>query len=86
MLEEKLNRLELPAPVRGMELRSGLLLPLSANSLDAFTGLQGGGRDTVPQLVERLRARLGDAAVYGIRSIPDHRPGGLHGGGSANCA
>jgi protein ImuB len=75
VLDEKLHRLELAAPVRGMELRSGSLLPLSADSLDAFAGaFSGGGRDTVPQLVERLRARLGDAAVYGLRSVAEHRP------------
>jgi protein ImuB len=28
----------------------------------------------VPQLVERLRARLGEDAVYGVASIPEHRP------------
>ena len=74
VLEERLTRLELAAPVRGMELLSGSLQPLSAGSLDAFAGLHGGGRDTAPQLVERLRARLGEAAVYGIASIAEHRP------------
>jgi protein ImuB len=74
VLDERLGRLELPAPVRGMELLSGTLQPLSANSLDAFAGLRGGGRDTAPQLVERLRARLGEAAVYGVASIAEHRP------------
>jgi protein ImuB len=73
VLDEKLNRLELAAPVRGMELLSGSLQPLSANSLDAFAGLRGGG-DTAPQLVERLRARLGEAAVYGVMSVSEHRP------------
>jgi len=28
----------------------------------------------MPQLVERLRARLGEDAVYGVVSIPEHRP------------
>ena len=78
VLEEKLNRLELAAPVRGMELVSGSLRPLSAASLDAFAGMRAGdlrgGRDTAPQLVERLRARLGEGAVYGVRLIPEHRP------------
>jgi protein ImuB len=99
VLAHKLGRLELEAPVRGMELISGSLQPLSAASLDVFAGLTGtGGRDTAPQcggrkpkptpagrlqgegqddpsqLVERLRARLGEDAVYGVVSIPDHRP------------
>jgi protein ImuB len=75
VLTHRLGRLELAAPVRGMELISGSLQPLSAASLDVFAGLTGtGGRDTAPQLVERLRARLGEDAVYGVASIPDHRP------------
>jgi hypothetical protein len=65
-----------------MELISGSLQPLSAGSLDVFAGLTGTGagtgagcgRDSVPQLVERLRARLGEEAVYGVASIPEHRP------------
>ena len=28
----------------------------------------------MPQLVERLRARLGTDAVYGIQAVPEHRP------------
>jgi protein ImuB len=75
VLAQKLGRLELEAPVRGMELVSGSLQLLSAGSLDVFAGLGGvGGRDTAPQLVERLRARLGEDAVYGVASIPEHRP------------
>src|SRR5882757_6074619 len=83
VLDEKLNRLELAAPVRGMELKSGSLQPLPAGSLDAFAGM-GGGRgmraggvcagNTAPQLVERLRARLGEHAVYGVVFVPEHRP------------
>jgi protein ImuB len=80
VLAQKLARLELAAPVRGMELISGVLQPLSAGSLDVFAGRggtgagAGRGRDSVPQLVERLRARLGEEAVYGVASIPEHRP------------
>ena len=77
VIVQKLGRLDLEAPVRGMELVSGSLQPLSAGSLDVFAGLTGtgaGGRDSVPQLVERLRARLGEDAVYGVASIPEHRP------------
>ena len=71
VLVQKLSRFELAAPILGMELLSGAPQPLSAGSLDAFAALGGaGGRDTAPQLVERLRARLGEEAVYGICSIP----------------
>ncbi len=72
VLNEKLNRLELAAPVRGMELLSGSLQPLSSDSLDAFAGFRGDVR--APQLVERLRARLGEEAVYGVVSVAEHRP------------
>jgi protein ImuB len=75
VLCQKLTRLELRAPVRGMELISGSLRNLSASSLDVFAGLTGAGsRDSAPQLVERLRARLGETAVYGVCLIPEHRP------------
>ena len=74
VLCQKLMRLNLKAPVRGMELISGSLRGLSAASLDALAGLGSGSRDTAPQLVERLRARLGEEAVYGMVLIPEHRP------------
>jgi protein ImuB len=75
VLAQQLVRFELPAPVRGIELLSGALQALSADSLDAFTGLgKGGSRDTAAQLVERLRARLGEQAVYGVCPVPEHRP------------
>jgi protein ImuB len=75
VLCQKLTRLNLRAPVRGMELISGSLRSLSASSLDVFAGLTGAGsRDSAPQLVERLRARLGEEAVYGVCLIPEHRP------------
>jgi protein ImuB len=76
VLSQKLSQLELAAPAMSMELVSGPLQPLSAVSLDVFArhGGAGGGGDTAPQLVERLRARLGDAAVYGVRSVAEHRP------------
>ena len=76
VLSQKLSRLELAEPALSMELLSGPLQPLSADSLDVFArqGGAGGGRDTTPQLVERLRARLGEHAVYGIRSVAEHRP------------
>jgi protein ImuB len=75
VLSQKLTRLELKAPVRGLELISGSLRALSASSIDVCAGLTGTStRDTAPQLVERLRARLGEDAVYGVCLIAEHRP------------
>jgi protein ImuB len=56
-----------------MELLSGSLRPLSAASVDAFAGGMSAG-EAVPHLVERLRARLGEAAVYGVIAVAEHRP------------
>jgi protein ImuB len=82
VVTQKLIRMELSAPVRSMELISGFLQPLSAGSLDAFARLVGAracagagvgadrGRDSAPQLVERL----GEGAVYGVAPISEHRP------------
>jgi protein ImuB len=75
VLAQRLQGLVLAAPVRAIELVSGRLQPLSAASLEVFAG-RGGvqGRDTALQLVERLRARLGGRAVYGVSPLPEHRP------------
>jgi protein ImuB len=74
VLVQKLSQIELAAPILRMELLSGPLQPLSAASLEVFAGLGAGSRDTAPQLIERLRARLGEQAVYGICPVPEHRP------------
>ena len=75
VLVHQLSRLELAAPALSMELVSGPLQPLSAASLEVFASSRvAGGGDSAPQLVERLRARLGEEAVYGLCSIPEHRP------------
>ncbi len=75
VLAQSLTRLELRAPVRRLDLVSGPLETLSAASRDAFAGSGGTRRrDTAEQLLERLRARLGDPAVYGIAPVCEHRP------------
>ncbi|HVC01510.1 MAG TPA: DNA polymerase Y family protein [Steroidobacteraceae bacterium] len=72
VLAERLSRLELAAPVRAALLRSAALAPLPAGSLDAFGG--AAGRDGAAQLIERLRARFGENAVYGVSAVAEHRP------------
>lgn len=77
LLGERLNALVLPEPVRSCELRSGLpvLRELSSNPLwqpGEYGGAAAGSEST--QLVERLRARLGHEAVYGLQIQQGHRP------------
>ncbi len=72
VLTQQLSRLELRAPVLGLELISGALQALSGVSRDAFAG--SGGPDTAAELVERLRARLGERCVYGVSTLAEHRP------------
>lgn len=76
LLGERLNSLVLPEPVRSCELRSGLpvLRVLSCDPLWQPGEYGGAAGPESPQLVERLRARLGHEAVYGLQMLPGHRP------------
>ena len=76
LLEERLSALVLPEPVRACELRSGALVSrvLASGGLWQAGEHGGGAAARAPELIERLRARLGAEAVYGLRVIEDHRP------------
>jgi protein ImuB len=76
LLDERLSALVLPEPVRVCELRSGPLVARVLSSGGLWQpGEQGGGAAAqAPELIERLRARLGPEAVQGLRVIEDHRP------------
>ncbi len=73
VLRERLTRIELCEPARAVRLRSGPLVEARAVATDLFARDCRGGA-AVPQLVERLQARLGVAAVHGLRLVPEHRP------------
>lgn len=80
VLAERLERVRLAAPVRSAHLRSAPLLPPDAMYLEAAaeqTLLQekaARAAAAMPRLIERLQARLGAEAVYGVRPVPEHRP------------
>jgi protein ImuB len=77
LLDERLAALELPAPVIAMRLYSGALLECVPVDGNLRIGEQGGPRDpdeALPRLLERLRARLGHEAVFGVGVVEDHRP------------
>ncbi len=81
LLAERLSHLALPAPARALRLRSGPVLPVEATTSGLWPA-QGpdGARQSLPdtaaaaRLVERLRARLGNAEVFGMRAVAEHRP------------
>jgi protein ImuB len=76
LLGERLSSLVLPEPVRSCELRSGLpvLRVLSCDPLWQPGEYGGAAGPESPELIERLRARLGHEAVYGLQMLPGHRP------------
>jgi protein ImuB len=81
LLGERLSALTLPEPVRSCEIRSGLpvLRVLASNPLWQPGEYGGSGGPEAPELIERLRARLGHAAVYGLQMLAGHRPGNAWG-------
>ncbi|MEZ0470822.1 Y-family DNA polymerase [Luteimonas salinilitoris] len=69
----RLERTGVPAPVRGMRLVARELPPFAPAHRELFDERP---QQSMPwaQLRERLRARLGDEAVHGLRVHHDHRP------------
>jgi protein ImuB len=76
LIGEKLMTLALPEPVRSCGLRTGPIVPRALASREIWQpGEHGGAADgEAGELVEYLRARLGDAAVFGLQLVSDHRP------------
>jgi protein ImuB len=74
LLRERLARLELPEPVRSVRLLSGPLLDLQSEPVELFAHDRRESGENLPQLIERLRARLGHEAVHGLACVAEHRP------------
>ena len=76
ILAERMERLELPAPVIAARIRSGPLWPLEMETI--AHRLLSDSAQAAPQaltrLIERLRARLGAESVYSLHCVADHRP------------
>jgi protein ImuB len=72
VLRERLERLQLTAPVERLRL--------VVDSVESLPGASGGlfddgkAKEGIAALVERLRARLGEERVHGIAPVADHRP------------
>ncbi len=73
VLRERLAQLQLPDRVEAIRLVSEETAPLDGKEGELF---QGAGKDVEAgtQLIERLRARLGEGAVHALALHADHRP------------
>ncbi|MGQ0428883.1 MAG: Y-family DNA polymerase [Gammaproteobacteria bacterium] len=74
LLRERLARCPLPAPVTTLRLRSTLLLPLAPSDANLLERRRNADPEATARLLDRLRARLGRHAVFGVRPVPEHRP------------
>ena len=73
VLRERLERLALPCPATALTMEGGKLLPLASRN-QSFLPDDRAHAETTGQLIERLRARLGEDAVQGFDTLADHRP------------
>lgn len=74
LLRSRLERLVLPEPVRALRLIVDDLCPLAGVTRALLPGGQEQSQAQSLAFLERLRARLGEDAVRGLRLLPDHRP------------
>jgi protein ImuB len=74
LVAERLARERLPAPVCALRLRSGVLLPLALRDARLFERGQSADPEATARLLDRLRTRLGQDAVFGVCPVPEHRP------------
>ena len=72
VLRERLERLQLTASVERLRLVVDSVEALPGSSGGLFD--DGGAKEGMAALVERLRARLGEERVFGIAPVAEHRP------------
>jgi protein ImuB len=70
---ERLHDLLLPAPVRALCMSAEQFTAAAIGQLDGFSSAPQ-QLDEIGQLLDRVRARLGDGAVQSLRPQADHRP------------
>ncbi|HEX5393952.1 MAG TPA: DNA polymerase Y family protein [Rhodocyclaceae bacterium] len=73
VLRERLGRFELPAPVDALRLEADAVEALAGHNQPLFARV-GASPEGMAALADRLRARLGEAQVYGLALTADHRP------------
>jgi len=74
LLRERLGTVGLREPVRAIALAAEDIVPLAGECLALFGDGEDGTEASWAKLVERLRARLGAAAVHSVTAVLEHRP------------
>jgi protein ImuB len=74
LLRERLGRTTIPEPVSTVGLSVENVLPLATANGELFAKREGESPEAWPELVERLRARIGGESVKGLRFAAEHRP------------
>lgn len=74
LLRERLARTRIPEPVSAVGLSVETILPLAPANRELFRRPAQQAGEAWPELVERLRARLGQPAVVALRPAAEHRP------------
>lgn len=75
LLEDRLERIRLTAPVIALSLRGGETEPAIADHGVLFDEPRGTARESERQgLIERLRGRFGARGLYGVDLVDEHRP------------
>ena len=69
LLGERLERLQLPRPVRHIRLQALHFLPCAVVQTSLFKETGTSPADTGSHVIERLRARLGAESVKGIKGL-----------------
>lgn len=70
---QQLDQLQLPEPVRALQLNAPKLLPVIRDSGDLFAK-SGAGQRGHREVLEQLAARLGESNVFRLALRNDHRP------------
>ena len=74
LLRERLERLQLPCPVRHIRLQALHFLPYTVVQTDLLNEAGKPSPESDIYVIERLQARLGKESVKGITGRQDHRP------------
>lgn len=74
LLRERMARTRISEPVSAVELSVETVLPLAPANRELFRKPARQAKEDRPELLERLRARLGPAAVQGLQPAAEHRP------------